>query len=99
MGENNNGNKRRLSITKTLSVVGMIMCFLIACFAVYHIAFGQKNEEHLATIVRACIGYIFGLVLAFHGEKIVRSITELIATIKGGISSVVSSNDPEGGST
>lgn len=91
-----NGNvKRKLTITKGLTIVGMIMLFIILAFCVWQMATGGKNEEHLSKVALACALYIFVQVIAFHGKEFIEKLTGLILSFKGIASSVLKSEDKE----
>lgn len=78
-----NGAKRKLSITKWLSTLGMIMLFIVLVFCIWSMAGGKNNEEHLASISLRCVTGIIGLAIAFHGKELVKEITRLVLAFKG----------------
>ena len=84
-----NGAKRKLTITKGLTIVGMVMFFVVLVFCVWSMAGGKNNEEHLAKIAVYCTTFIFGMVIAFHGKELVEKITQLILAFKGATIAVI----------
>lgn len=98
MTTNGNGAKRKLNITKGLTIVGLIMLFIVLAFCVYQMAIGGKNEEHLASIALRCTTFIFGLIIAFHGKELVKTVTDLVLSVKGAASDIidkVSNDEPD----
>ena len=87
---NGNGSaKRKLTITKGLTIVGLIMLFIVLVFCVWSMADGKNNEEHLASIALRCTTFIFGLIIAFHGKELVEKVTALVLSFKGVASDLI----------
>jgi len=79
----NGSARRKLSITKGLTIMATVMLFLVMAYSVWQMAIGGKNEEHLSRIALACGQYVFFLVIAFHGKELVSKVTELVLAFKG----------------
>ena len=89
MTTNGNGARRKLTITKGLTIVAMVMFFVVLVYCVWSMAGGKNNEEHLAKIAVYCTTFIFGMVIAFHGKELVEKVTQLILAFKGAATNII----------
>ena len=90
-----NGNiRRKLNITKGLTIVAMIMLFIIMAYSVWQMAIGGKNEEHLSKVALACGQSVFFLVIVFHGKELVSKLTQLVLAFKGIATGLIEKNKP-----
>jgi len=90
-----NGAKRKLTITKGLTILLLIMLFIVLAYSVWQMATGGKNEEHLSKVALACVGYMFVMVVAFHGKELVEKLTSLVLAFKGIATGLISKDETE----